>query len=496
MPDTTDSTLFAKADDAAGPAGARRSITQHAIRLNPTREWWLRIRLLSPLSHHDPDQADKSNVSLFRRQAQDVPLSDTGRLPTQEEVDALAAGHPVPTDLAPLVRDLALPEFVAAALVKTFIARYGGMEGAGLFEGMDRYRRLEERFQQAAVQAGTLFTLWGHVCRAMQVPGAVGDVSAAALRLLTLPSSLGQMVLRVLAETPAPVVMVARLWAETEKHQSERYAKAAGTEQATAGAEPLAFRADALRSSSETVTVQVPEYSANALRHELVREPLLWHLYTRLGIAFDGPLGARTALFYNGGDLKRAGSSGVFWLRKEIRTAYPSLALLSGSTDTFMLGESNLRIHCWLRCRENNRALSRAGLESDTSAFDLLDRVTLTRNAGRLGGQESVQTAMPFTFEALVPGAEIVARLSLSTYAQDLEAGALMAALTTFRERDMTLGGQSARGYGAVELEYHRSEHDADAEAAYEAHLEANAELLRAGIEKGTLTTDREMISE
>src|SRR5690606_9508188 len=194
----------------------------------------------------------------------------------------------------------------------------------------------------------------------MQVPGAVGDVSPAALRLLTLPASLGQMVLRVLAETPAPVVMVARLWAETEKHQSAAYAEKAGVERAAAGAEPVAFRADALRSSSETVTVQVPEYSANALRHELVREPLLWHLYTRLGIDFDGPLGARTALFYNGGDLKRAGSAGVFWRRKEIRAAYPSLALLSGSTDTFMLGESNLRVHCWLRCRENNRASCRA----------------------------------------------------------------------------------------------------------------------------------------
>lgn len=458
------------------------------------RAWWLRIKLLSPLSHHDPDQTDKSNVSLFRRTAQHVPLSDTGRLPSQDEVDALCQGFPVPVDIAPLFADLKLPEFVAAALVKTFISRYGRGEGTGLFEGMERYRRLEERFQQAAVQAATLFTLWGHVCRSMQVPGAVGEVTSAAVRILTLPSALGQMVLRLLSETPAPIVMIARLWSEQEKLLSPEYAKAAGEAQVSEGQVVLSYQVGSLTSSADTITVQVPEYSANALRHELVREPLMWHLYEILGIPFDGPLGSRTALHYNGGDLKRKGSAGIFWLRKAIRERYPHLALLSGSVDTFLLGESNLRMHCWLFAKENNRALAQIGLASDASAFDLLDRVTLTRHASRLAGQDGVQTAMPFTFETLVPGAEIVARLGLTPYAQDLEEGALARAVEVFRELDGTLGGQSARGYGRVEVEWLGDAPGFSGD--YEAYVREHADALKAGIEDGTLGSGKEVITE
>jgi hypothetical protein len=392
------------------------------------------------------------------------------------------------------MRDLSLPEFVASALAYTFIQRYGGQDGNGLFEGIERYRRLEERFQQSAVQAGSLFTLWGHVCRTMMVSGAVGAVADPAVRIITVPSALGQMVLRVLAETPAPVVMVARLWAETERNQSERYAEKAGRNVASAGTVVLSYRADSLVRGGDYVTVQVPEYSANSLRHELVREPLLWHLYHRMGIPFDGPLGARTALFYNGGDLKRAGSAGIFWARKDIRNLYPSLALLGGSTDTFMLGESNLRVHCWLRCSENNRSLSQVGMQSDASAFDLLDRITLTRHSSRLAGQDGVQTAMPFTFEALVPGAEIIARLGLVTYAQPIEEGALAAAVATFRELDMTLGGQGARGYGHVALDWLDGEPGRQDE--YESHLEAHADAIRSGIMDGTMGTGSVVVSE
>ncbi|GIV82729.1 MAG: hypothetical protein KatS3mg051_2083 [Anaerolineae bacterium] len=401
---------------------------------------------------------------------------------------------PVPEDIADLFAEVRLHEFAAAALVKLFIARYGGMEGTGLFEGMERYRRLEERLQQSAVQAGTLLAWWGLLCRSMQVPGTVGEVAPVALRLLTLPSALGQRVLRVMAETPAPVVMLGRLWAEQERLQSEAYAEKAGMEAAAPGRVTLTYRASDLVRADGTVTLEIPQYSANALRHELVREPLLWHLYQRLGIAFDEPLASRTALHYNGGDLKRAGSAGVFWLRKTIRETYPHLALLSGSTDTFLLGESNLRIHCWLRCRENSEALAHAGLQTDVSAFDLLDRETLTRHAGRLGGHESVQTAMPFTFETLMPGAEIVARLALTPYAQDLEEGALAVAVQMFQMLDLTLGGQSARGYGLVEPEWVDGEprHADD----YEAYVIEHAERLRAGILDGTLGTEREVITE
>jgi len=205
-------------------------------------------------------------------------------------------------------------------------------------------------------------------------------------------------------------------------------------------------------------------------------------------------LGSRTSLFYNGGDLKESGQASVFWKRKRAREAYPTLALLGGATDRFLLGESNLRVHTWLRCKENNRALQRAGLESETSAFEMIDRHTHTRQSGRVGGEEE-DNQMLYTFETIAPGAEIVARLSLTTYAQDKEVGALGAAIQTFRELDMTLGGQPARGYGKVGLEIIRGPEFSEDVEFYETYLEERADELRAGIMEGTLCSGSEVVS-
>ena len=457
----------------------------------------VKVTLTSPLSHHDPDQPGDSNVSLFRRQKQHVKATQTGRLPSQEEIDALCEAFPVPMEAAMFFRDLALPEFIATALVKSFITKHKG-EGEGLFEGMERYRRLEERAQQSAVQAGTCRAFWGLLCRSMEVPGAVGRGGRGMMQLLATPATIGQQVLRCIARTPGPVVMQARFWDEQERLASPEYAASADEEPTSGETETLSFDADALTDASDTLTVEVPTYSANSLRHELVREPAMWHLYDRLGLDFDEPTGARTSIFYNGGDLKTSGSASIFWKRKRARTAYPVLALLSGATDSFILGESNLNVHAWLVCKENNRELERVGMESDTSAFDLLDQVTHTRHSGRLGGDGDSDNQMLFTFETLVPGAEIVVEFSLSPYAQPLEEGALLTALEHFQQLDGTLGGQSARGYGQVDFEMLHAPDDVDAEdvqAAYEDHLEENRDDLREGIMEGTLCTGKEIIS-
>jgi len=434
-------------------------------------------------------------VSLFRRRAQHVPLSQTGDLPAQEEVDAIAEAFPVPAESKAFFDDLDLVEFIAVALVKSFITRYKSQGGAGIFEGMDRYRRLEERIGQSAVQAGSLRGFWGHLCRSLQVPGAVGSPDPALLRLLSVGSLVGQRVLSALAETPAPHVMMGRFWDEQERAADPDYASKAGVEEVSGETDVVSLSAGSLTESGDTITVEVPHYSANSLRHELVREPLMWHLFQALGLEFDQPLGTRTSLFYNGGDLKESGTASTFWKRKRARNAYPGLALLGGATDTFLLGESNLRVHTWLRCKENNRALQRVGLESDASAFDMIDRQTHTRHSGRLGGDGDDDNQMLYTFETIAPGAEIVARLGLTTYAQDLEVGALGAALQTFRELDMTLGGQPARGYGKIGFEVVKGEDLIDPVQGYEEYLDAHADELKDGIMDGTLCSGAEVIT-
>lgn len=456
------------------------------------RTWWLRLQLLSPLSHHDPDNKDKSNKNLFRRMAKVLRVSDAGNLPTQTQIDRVLDAYTVPLDIADLFGEVTLPQFMAVAALYEFITRYGSGDGSGLFSGTERYRRLEERFQQSAVQAHTLLELWGMACSSLQVPNVDHGRDANLLRLLNTPSALAGLVLKALADTPRPLVMLARLWAEQSKLQSATYAAKAGTQTSSAESVRLAYPVPAEVAAQQEVVVELPAFSANSLRHELVREPGMWHLFNSLGIGFDEPLPAMTAMFYNGGDIKSGASQpgDVFWLRKQIRERYPLLALLSGGTDSFIIGESNLRIHSWVRCRENNDVLVHAGLDTQMSIFDAVDEWTLTRHANRV---ESGQ--MPYSFETLAAGTEIAVRLSLTPYADQLQVGALMAALIEYQNCDSTLGGQSARGFGLMALNWHDSKLDLDALLAYREYVDANRDALRTGILDGTLWTGKKVMS-
>lgn len=450
------------------------------------------MTLQSPLSHHDPDNKDKSNKNLFRRMAKVLRVNDAGTLPTQAQIDCILDTYTVPLDIADLFSEVSLPQFMGVALLHEFIARYGGQDGHGLFSGTERYRRLEERFQQSAVQSHTLLELWGMACNSLQVPNVDHGRDANLLRLLNTPAALAGLVLKTLADTPRPLVMLARLWGEQTKLQSATYAAKAGAQQVSMESVRLAYAVPAEIEAKREIVVELPAFSANSLRHEMVREPGMWHLFNSLGIAFDEPLPAMSAMFYNGGDIKSGATQpgDVFWLRKTIRERYPLLALVSGGTDSFLLGESNLRIHSWVRCRENNDVLSSVGLDTTTSIFDTVDEWTLTRHANRV---ESGQ--MPYSFETLAAGTEIVVRLSVTPYADQLQIGALMAALNTYQECDSTLGGQSARGFGLMALNWHDSQMDINAMLAYQAYVDANREALRAGILDGTLWTGKRVMS-
>lgn len=461
--------------------------------ITPTnRSWWLRLTLQTPLSHHDPDVKDKSNKNLFRRMAKVLRTGDAGNMPTQAQIDRVLDAYTVPLDIADLFTEVTLPQFMAAAILHEFVTRYGGGDGNGLFSGTDRYRRLEERFQQSAVQAHSLLELWGMACNSLQVPNVDHGRDANLLRLLNTPAALAGLVLKALADTPRPLVMLARLWVEQTKQQSATYASKAGVQTGSAESVRLMFPMPAEMSTGREIVVELPTFSANSLRHELVREPGMWHLFNSLGIGFDEPLPAMTAMFYNGGDIKAGATQpgDVFWLRKTIREKYPLLGLISGGTDAFILGESSLKVHSWVRCRENNDVLSDVGLDTTTSIFDAVDEWTLTRHANRV---ESGQ--MPFSFETLAAGTEIVVRLAVSPYADNLQIGALMAALNTYREADSTLGGQSSRGFGLMSLNWHDSQMDVGSLLAYQDYMDSNRDALRAGILDGTLWTGKKVMS-
>jgi hypothetical protein len=449
------------------------------------RTFWLRARLIQPMSHHDPARADKSNVSLFRRQKQFVPQRDTGRLPTQAELDALCHALPLPADIAPFFEELPLSQFLATALLRLFIDMYGGGEGEGLFAGMERYRRLEERFAQAATRAATLINAWSFVCADLQVGIPDSGENEAVLRLLTVPSTLGGLVLRELAENPRTLVMLAREWSSALKLQNPDYAAKAKRPVASPTLATLHFAAESAVQGRRRLGLEVPCFSGNSVRHEMVREPGMWHLLSRLGLHQQELPEGVAQLLYNGGDLDSSAPNDVFKLQREIAAAFPLLGLIGGATDGFVLGSSNLEVGCWVICQENNDALQLAGMQSDLSIFDMLDRETLTRHtAGRVGG-----SPMPFSFEVLAKGAEMLIGFSLRPYTTELEMGALMAALATYRDADSTLGGQGARGMGRVLVDWVDGpiQEGEERRARYEAYLEEHRDALRDALLTGTL---------
>jgi hypothetical protein len=453
------------------------------------------------ISHHDPAVQDDSNRNLFNRQKQLLTGPVDRTLPDQATVDDLTAIHRLPESIADLFDGLTLPEFVATALVRLFLDIYNSQDGIGLFEGMERYPRLEARLRQAAVCSHTLTALWDRLVAAMQVPVHGGEFDLILLRLLRLPAGLQALVLQRLVEDYRSVVALARLWHAEAKLSSGEYAAALGKAPVelvywdceVETAEPGADRAR---------VVEVPAVSGNSLRHEVVREPAWLHLCQHLVLApatpGQGPVPAGVeAVFYNGGNIAAGAKqpTDVYGLSWRIRTRYPSLDLLGGVCDSFDLGESRLAVAGWLICRENREALRGSPAydlpAASVSVFDLLDDVTLTRQAGPTGLGQLISACAP-----RAAAAQVLCRLNLRPYTTPLTRGALVAAVETYLTEDATIGGQAARGFGRVRGEWLvRPEGDADYRADYEEYLAEHRDELRQGLVDGTLGTGKMILS-
>jgi len=454
------------------------------------------------VSHHDPAVQDDSNRLLFNRQKQLLAMGGGGPMPTQEQINIICNLEPVPETCADLLIDLSFAEFVACSLTRLFMDLYNSMDGAGLFSGMERYVRLEARLRQAAIAAPTLRRWWDRLVRSMEVPLHGGEHDAELLTLLAVPAGLQQLVLRALADDYRSIVALARVWHSDAKLVSEDYAAKVGRP-TLGGFKMLSWDAASLvQSETGSCVTEVPAVSANSLRHQLVREPLWLHLCQHLGIdaAWPGrgqlPAGVE-AIFENGGNIEAGAKqpSNVHGLAWAIRERYPFLDLMGGVTDSFDLGEGRLKVAGWLVCRENREALRGSPAydypAASVSVFDMLDDVTLTRQASGAGlGQ------MIYSFETLCPGTQILCRLTLSPYTPRLTRGALLAALKWYLDRQI-IGGQSARGFGWCHAEALRIPSDCDGQEAseYETYLAEHRDELVQGLIDGTMGTGARVLT-
>lgn len=428
----------------------------------------------TPISHHDATGNIDANIQLFRRSKALIERKAV-TVPPDSLIHDLVARFPVPDSLADVLENsgLTADDFLAIVLVRSFIHLFNGQ---GLMDGVSRYNLLGNRLKFTAVRATTVYEAWGFLCDEMQV-SVGGFVDDNLSRLLLMPQVLSAVVLDRIATNAASVVALARTWHEALKADDPL--------------RPITLPAPELSGDTQIV-VEIPSFSPNSVRHEILREPGMWHLLNALDLDLNELPDSVAALLYNGGDLNKGGESNVYKLAREIKAAYPLLGLLGGATDAFILGASNIETNCWLMCREYNDALANYGIQSDVSVFDLLDREEMTRHgAGRIA-----TSPMPFGFEVLAAGTQLLVNLRLRPYATELEIGACVAALRTYTRGDGTLGGQSARGFGLGELSIIDLPPNADsALTAYEDYLATNHDALRAGLLDGTLTTNKRVMS-
>lgn len=196
----------------------------------------------------------------------------------------------------------------------------------------------------------------------------------------------------------------------------------------------------------------VPCISSNSLRSTMFRKPLHDHLMHALGID-KGMLNQSTVnLLWAGGDLKKGAKSPAREneLGYQVFDNYPSLALLGGSVDNFMLPRSYMNVCSWIVCQENADTLRVIAPEleedaSNYSAFDLIAETT--RTAGTSLG--TPQSNKIFTYETLAAGAKIVIELTLSPLATELHEACLAHAINYW---DGFIGGKNSSGHGKSHL--------------------------------------------
>jgi hypothetical protein len=244
------------------------------------------------------------------------------------------------------------------------------------------------------------------------------------------------------------------------------------------------------------IPMRVPDVSENAIRSVMIRRPLHDHMLKVLDVgAGDLPQSVMN-LLYSGGNLKGNAKSpeAAMDLAHKIRKLYPSLWLLGGATDNFVLTRSALRVTAWPVTQEFRRAMERFRPdlleEADSSSiFDYLFEETRVRGTGA----ESSGNQTLYTYEVVAAGLKILLELTLDPWIPDPVFGCMFASPQLW---DGFFGGQGRQGAGRMAFDWlanARGEDNSRSPLSYTDHLQKHGEEMRTGLLNGTLGTGREI---
>jgi len=228
---------------------------------------------------------------------------------------------------------------------------------------------------------------------------------------------------------------------------------------------------------------QVPVLSGNSLRHRMFREPLADHIVATYGLA-GSMTKEEVRWLYNGGAMGKDHGTHLGRVAEALRL-YPMLSLLGGSLpDTIVAGSLSLG-HAWLVCRETEPVL-RAMTPGDWWADDALSPASCFVGHEHYYRHDAARTkrhltaSEPDDVEMMPHGGEMVCAGScwLTTAMIDTaDAVAIGAALHGLQEWvrcGATVGGQSSRGHGRMQVWCDTGGVDTDSHvAAYRDHVES-----------------------
>jgi len=232
---------------------------------------------------------------------------------------------------------------------------------------------------------------------------------------------------------------------------------------------------------------RIPAISENALRSVLFRGPVHDDLLVRLDIKPGTLPRSVNNLLFSGGNMA-AGSKAPgdeMALGHGVKKLYPSLDLLGGAVDGFILPRSRLRLTAWLIAKEYAPMLELLAPEyiddaNSVSAYDLLMDETRVRGAG----SESDGNQMIYSYETLAAGAKLLIEITIDLHAPEATAAVAGHALQCW---DGYFGGQNRQGRGRMAV----IKNTLPESEPYIAHIDAYGDTMKNGLLSGTMGTDR-----
>ncbi len=459
----------------------------------------LKLTALTPVAHGEAgaNSTGPNNTTLFNRQLQRLTKESVGVdvMVAKDAIANLLTAMPIGADTFPLLESLKGAELVAALFVAQVPIMFPG-DGEGLFTGMERYRMLSTRLADGAKCCTTLPELWSYLSRKLTLPMFPTYGFEAMRAFFILPKAIQGQAIQAISRALELTVMAARMLAESIKAErktaKDNNPSLFAAQVYQASPEQLA---DLTRPKAEAIVMPVPSISGNALRHCLIREPGANRLIQSLGLEpytdRDGDhlgLGI-TRFLYGGGQLaakaKAPSASDIY--EAEIRSRYPIVDAVGGSTDSWLMAESACKVAGWVVCEENNVATqSIAGVESKVSIFDYLSEETKTRTG--IGGKDKESGQMIFSYETLAAGLPLIVEILFNPFTQPLTIGAVWQAVHDWADEGGIVGGRSQIGHSRFAMEVLQGSYELQGKA-YLDYLEAERDSLRPGLLDATMGT-------